>query len=49
MMKAHLYLPGHTLSGPTLGCGFYGDSVNISIAGPMVEPSTRVVYGRSLS
>lgn len=48
MMKAHLCLPGHTLSGPTLGCGFNGDSVSISMAGPMVGPSTRVVYGQTL-
>lgn len=48
-MKAHLCLPGHTLSGRTLGCGFNGDSVSISMAGPMVGPSTRVVYGQTLS
>ncbi|KAM7316682.1 hypothetical protein ACRRTK_024413 [Alexandromys fortis] len=39
MMKAHLCLPGHTLSGPTLGCGFNGDSVSISMAGGP-SPST---------
>lgn len=49
VMKAHLCLPGDTLSGLTLGCGYNGDSVSISMAGPMVGPSTRVVYGQSLS